>query len=586
MLYAAVIVKQKTNVEELTYSVPAHIVPYIKVGSLVEVPLHRRTVAGVVVSIHKSIQQSLRNKVRDISQINKDNYGFNEAEIKSLKDLSDYYAASLAEVAFHALAYPHPLFNNSLTSSTRKPLFLHVSWNKREDFYNQLIIREIKNKRILFLFSSTAYAEFFYTHLPEEIKKNVISNKDVAANKRKIQDMIRHNLPGCIIGTLNRAFVPLRSEDILVIDQPDFIGGTQKQRPFMSLKRIALTRSKNESLNLILGAELLFVSDYSKRLYGDWKIIESPVKPYPITIISRKNTREIIMPNIIERIKSDIQLNKKILAVVESKSWSAVAVCSNCEQPVYCQNCGRITSAINSLTLRCSYCHFKQNIPEKCPHCNNNKFFFIGSGTKRIIELLQLEFPGAQINELSSDQPEFIPESTITISTEKILNVPGIQFNSVYLLSIDRMLAGSQLNGEWQLLSMLLQLKNRTESITVQTRFPDHYIWNTLATGNLSEFYANQLSQRRRYKLPPYIVKFDLVATSNSLGIIGKQFEEIIVNAKKFLPNLVTGDIITEQKLGPIYQISVPLYVANRLHVNQKRQLRTILPPNWHVRIS
>ena len=102
MLYAQVIVKQRTQVSELTYALSAQIVPYVRVGSLVLVPLRRSQVLGIVVGFSRSVAKEMRPNIREIIKMDKNTEVYSAAQIEVIHNLATHYAASLAEVAFHA----------------------------------------------------------------------------------------------------------------------------------------------------------------------------------------------------------------------------------------------------------------------------------------------------------------------------------------------------------------------------------------------------------------------------------------------------------------------------------------------------
>ena len=56
MQYVDVAVKTKTaRIDLFTYSIPAKVLPYLAIGSIVEVPFGKRKLLAVVINIKKSI---------------------------------------------------------------------------------------------------------------------------------------------------------------------------------------------------------------------------------------------------------------------------------------------------------------------------------------------------------------------------------------------------------------------------------------------------------------------------------------------------------------------------------------------------
>ncbi len=180
MLYAQVIVKQRTQVQELTYGLNAQILPYLKVGSLVVVPLRRRSVKGVVVGFSRSVEEKIKSGVREILKLDKNSLVFSTAQIEVIHQLATYYAAPLAEVAFHALDLPQ-IWPQTDKISSIKPLIVTGSWSQRRDAYQRIIDKS--TSRVLLIFSQNAYAEDFYKSVPKSnqpcsrIKPKVLFSK-------------------------------------------------------------------------------------------------------------------------------------------------------------------------------------------------------------------------------------------------------------------------------------------------------------------------------------------------------------------------------------------------------------------------
>ena len=71
MVYADVIVGKRGSSEELTYAVPAEIIPYIGVGSLVLVPVRDNRIKAIVVKLHRRVDKRIDGKIRQFLTIDK-----------------------------------------------------------------------------------------------------------------------------------------------------------------------------------------------------------------------------------------------------------------------------------------------------------------------------------------------------------------------------------------------------------------------------------------------------------------------------------------------------------------------------------
>ncbi|MEX2361588.1 MAG: hypothetical protein WD544_00145, partial [Patescibacteria group bacterium] len=66
MVYADVVVGARGSTQLLTYATPAQIIPYIRVGSLVTVPVRKKKITAVVINIHRRVDRTLKEKIKEI----------------------------------------------------------------------------------------------------------------------------------------------------------------------------------------------------------------------------------------------------------------------------------------------------------------------------------------------------------------------------------------------------------------------------------------------------------------------------------------------------------------------------------------
>lgn len=560
MLYAQVIVKKKTRVEELTYIVPAKIIPYIKKGMIVTVPLRRKCVTAVVVKLISRVEARLKPKLREILSVDKNRRILPEA-IASIQKLADYYGAPLAEVASHALKVTNQgeLIDGSVGRT--RPIFLQGPIIRRFKAYLELVTR-LDNRRALFLFAVRAHAAEFSRQL------------DALADHKRL-----------IVGTVGQAFYPLASGDLIVVDQPYHVGAVSKQRPFMSNRRIAEIRSQAEHLQLVFGNALISVEDFL-RLKDGWQLRDLSEAPLSAFICDQRGSKEIIMPSLVERLKKAVSAKRRILALVLSRGLAPTLICFECGQVFRCRYCSRHI-ALYPQGLICPYCGETQPEASRCPTCGSVRLKGIGEGVVKFVNYLKKLLPSVLIQQLSIDLPELDPKSQIVVATEKILSFPSAQFNELFVLSADRLLSGIELNGNWRLLESLIELRSRIDFMGVQTYFPDHPVWGYLASGNWSEYFQSELKERRDLSLPPFATFFNLVGQAPTVQVAMLQANEIGKRLKKLLPSADTAPPEILGRSGRKFRVRLQVLTTDRLTTDLKKTITAeILPSSWGLIIT
>lgn len=581
MLYAQVIVKQRTQVQELTYALSAQIVPYVKVGSLVLVPLRRREVKGVVVGFSRSVAKEIKGSIREIIKLDKNTDVFSAAQIEVIHQLAKYYAAPLAEVAFHALDLPQFMSETSLKSAT-KPLILTGSWAHRCDAYRRILAKS--NSRVMLIFAQTSYAESFYRSLnPENSPYTLYYIR--GSGQAKSTKMSNGLIARVFIGTLGDVFFPLQAGDTIIIDQPDHVGAKSQSRPFMSSRRIALIRGEVEGLRVILGDSVISPEDLLAVKDKKYRLTTAKSTGRELTIVDRRGQKDAIAPSVAEEIEQAVSSGQRILVLVMARGWASALVCRECGHIFTCQNCNR-TPGVQGEKLRCGYCASEIDLPKTCPSCRSADLKPIGGGVSAITKQLSDKFIATKVQELSSDAPALDPKSVITVATEKIFSFPGAKFDQTFIINADRLLAGTHLDGAWRLLGYLIELQSSLSGIVVQTYFPDSIVWSSAASGNVRPFFEQEMINRQQLHLPPYGAIIAVRGNANTTAKLFSQAEKITNEALKILPVADISFPEVDDRSGGLYQGHFTIYLPKPPQPSLKTKLASLLPPSWHLDID
>lgn len=609
MLYAQVIVKQRTQVQELTYALSAQIVPYVRVGSLVLVPLRRKSVKGVVVGFSRSVAKEIKSSIREIIKLDKNTDVFSAAQIEAIHKLSTHYAAPLAEVAFHALQTPQPS-GKGLSSTSKvagrgqsfredfKPLIISGAWSQRRQAYQHILQKT--TGRVLFIFAQNTFATSFYDSLPTDIQSNVVYHIRRPSQKKLIADAQRPEIRATI-GTLGDIFFPLQAGDTIIIDQPDRVGAKSQSRPFMTSRQIALIRGEVEGLRVVLGDTLISLDDLLAVKNKKFRLTTAKSTGRELTIVDRRGQKDAIAPSVAEEIEQAVSSGQRILVLVMARGWASALVCRECGHIFTCQNCNR-TPGVQGEKLRCCYCATEIDLPKTCPSCRSADLKPIGGGVSAITKLLSEKFTATKVQELSSDAPALDPKSVITVATEKIFSFPGAKFDQTFVINADRLLSGTHLDGVWRLLGYLIELQSSSSSIVVQTYFPDSIVWSSAATGNVRPFFAQELANRQQLNLPPYGAVIAVRGSSSTTEKLFALAEKITAEILKILP---TADISfpevdgrsglpraeftptpVEESRGGLYRGHFTIYLPKPPQSSLKTKLASLLPPSWHLDID
>ncbi len=582
MLYTAVIIKQRSKAETLTYAVPAQIVPYIGVGSLVLVPVRNKILKGVVTELLSRVSGDLKTKIRPIDKLANRQPIISSKQIEVMKRLADHYCTSLAEVAFHALG---PISSKILQSPPSmagmapfKPIFIRGTWSSRVGQYRRLIIHSSQERKWLIIFAQNSFAQDFYQLIKSDLGKAVVLYKsDTEISKQKaVEGSVR-----CIVTTAQGAFLPRRSDDVIIVDSPTQLGHFSNQRPFMSTAGIARIRAQSENLRLMYG-DVLPSLELAKEILGrSITLAKQTSQIKPLTIISRTGSNQILQPTIVATVKKAIAQNKRVLLMVLAKGWASALYCLDCQSVIRCPNCQNVMS-VGQEKLICQYCAHQSLKPTHCPICHKTNLKSVGEGASQVKSAVGDEIKQAKIVEISSNTDNRPDEGEIIVATEKIFSFPSWHFNLIILASIDRLLTNSQLNQVWKLYGYIRELQARSEQIMVQTYLPDHPIWSWLAHDNDWPFLKSELNTRQRLNLPPFGSIINLRGQLRSQRQLDQEKNTVVELIGKILPKASIG----EWKLSiaeSSYNVETAIMLTSQPIRSKLKELAVQLPLAWHL---
>jgi primosomal protein N' (replication factor Y) len=173
--------------------------------------------------------------------------------------------------------------------------------------------------------------------------------------------------------------------------------------------------------------------------------------------------------------------------------------------------------------LVCHHCGADQRVPRTCPECGNVDLAGLGRGTQRLEEGLQDLFPAARIGRLDRDvarrrgaaermlDAAHAGEVDLLVGTQMLAK--GHDFRRLTLVVVvdaDAGLFAADFRAPERLFATLMQVAGRAgrhhaaSRVLIQTRYPEHPVYDALAAHDYERFAAQQLAEREQASLPPF----------------------------------------------------------------------------------
>ena len=174
--------------------------------------------------------------------------------------------------------------------------------------------------------------------------------------------------------------------------------------------------------------------------------------------------------------------------------------------------------------LVCHHCATTQTVPRACPACGNQDLAPLGRGTQKLEDALATLFPGAHIGRLDRDVARrkgatqaFLDDvhagrTNLLVGTQMLAK--GHDFDRLTLVVVvdaDAGLFTTDFRAPERLFATLMQVagragRHRSEHARtlIQTRHPEHPLFESLRHHDYPSFAAAQLADRQAGALPPF----------------------------------------------------------------------------------
>lgn len=413
-----------------------------------------------------------------------------------------------------------------------------------------------------------------------------------------------------VIGTRSAIFAPLPNLGLIVLDEEHDSSFKQDQpAPTYHARDIAKWRAELESCPLILGSATPSLETWvsitptlprSYYLPLPTRVHARPLPPVEIVDMRQElqQGNRSIFSRSLERALHQMQAQKQQgILFIHRRGHSTFVSCRSCGYVPECPHCDVSLAYHQPLTsdnawLRCHYCNHSRPQTRRCPACDSPYFKFFGSGTQKIVEELNRQFPQLRCLRFDSDTTstkgahrriltEFVcGEADLLVGTQMLtkgLDLP--QVTLVGVVAADGLLHLSDYRAAERTFQTLTQVAGRcgrgdeAGKVIVQTYNPEHPILHAMKTHDYPAFIAAELPERQMLDYPPYGKLILLRFSSLDAAVVEQTVVEI-------------GQILNDAAIVGRYELLGPA-PATVMRVNNRYRWQIMLKylPNGDVRL-
>lgn len=533
-----------------------------KPGSLVRIPLRKKTVDGIVLACvpAEERKQEIRNatfemkKVADLKEKPFFLPGFLRAVQEVAKRSIATTGSTLYGVASHELIealetlHEKDVIPDFKDEPTGKDETLHekylVQADEEERFahYKSLIREQFAKKRSLFFcFPSIQEVEAAQKRLEKGVEPYTFVFHSGISQKELVEtlgQLLSEQHPVLMLGTV--PFLPLPRHDLgaIVIERHFSRAYKVQGRPHTDLRFFAETYAKHLKAKLILGDLFLDSETIFHYQAGEYLDLYPPkfrsLSGAQFQVVDVRGAKTVggetpvFSEEMTAMIGKTLEEEKRLFLFCARKGLSPMTVCGDCGTMVRCKECGSgvvLHQGNQGNFFLCHTCGSRRSTEERCSACESWKLIPLGIGIDRVKSEIEKLFPEAKLFVMDRDSikthkkakdlmEKFYREpKSILLGTEMALPYLEQKVEYAGVVSMDSFFSIPDYRILEKIMHILLKIRSITlEAALVQTRRPEELVFEFGLKGNMIDFYREEIALRKQFLYPPFstVVKFSL----------------------------------------------------------------------------
>ena len=525
-------------------------------------------------------------------------------EAPSLPPLTDEQSAAIKVLAKHA-TQPALIHGNTGTGKTR----LYIE--RARDCLDQ-------GRSVMVLTPEIGLSSQLAHDLEHGLGCEVIVlHSNLSPQKRRAiwLRLLGSSSPVVVIGPRSVLFSPLHNLGLIVIDEAHDTSYKQDQLPYHNALRVAGKLAQLHKAQLIFGTATPLVSEYfymeAKQLpiIRLEKIAAGDIEPPLVSVVDSKDrTRYSRNPYLSDDLLSAIQQaldnGEQSLLFLNRRGTARIILCQQCGWENLCPRCHvPVTYHGDTHSVRCHTCGFSAHSPVTCPSCGSTEILYKSIGTKALAHAVEQLFPHARVQRFDTDNKlteklenhrEAVKSGAIDILVGTQVLIKGLDLPKLSLVGIvaaDISLQFPDFTASEQTYQLLSQAigrvgrGHRLGNVVIQTHNPSHEILSSVLSKNWSEYYQQQIAERKQFMFPPFCYLMTISGSRKSQPAIMKacqSLKEHILSLGHKVQIIGPSPSFIEQSKGS-FNWQLVLKAKNRQELVSISQQ---LPAGWHYNID
>lgn len=536
----------------LSYRTALSLVP----GTLVSVPLRKKRVRGIVVSVTNVLEAKARLKRADFSLSGDlEEIGTLPHElIEAVRATALYHGASMGATLSQLLEGMLP--EEIPAAFARGKEFTLDTLEERSllriDAYRKHILA---TAGATLLVAPTLAEAARFKNAFKDMKPLVLSGAITPAKRDAVLASARDAVD-LVITTPAFAYVPIPNLGLIIVDR--ISAGTYRfqKRPYLNMVRALQALAQARALPLILGdfpLPLEYRMERALSTEGLGTLTMLDVKQEE----EKQGTTFMAVPQVLrEKIGNALKNKGRVVVLAARRGYAPAVVCRTCGASVRDAQGRALTLATEKgeRVLRTSDGKTLRDADAICDMCGSWNLLPLGIGVERVAEELKEALPDAPLIRFDTDSIHTPAQArkaallmkepgTITVGTEFLVPWLEGEIELACVASADSLLALPFWRSRERFLRLLLTLRERAAETLVATRRADETALLAALDPKNEEFFAEETMLRKALGYPPFatLITFACVGPLAQLDAASTHISNLSAYPISALPDRALG---------------------------------------------
>jgi primosomal protein N' len=558
----------------------------VAMGSLVSVPIRGKKSHGLVVEVKeardaKAELKNLSFAMKKIDKIQQRKFLL-AYFVEAAREIAEYYATTVGSVL--SLLVPKAVLDgtmpilpgvesvpaeiadaespeNPTSAFEREVLLLQSADSERYGAYKSVIREEFaRGKSIFFCLPIVEDVKNFGVTLQKGIENYTfilhsrLSKKELAKIWQKI---LEEKHPVLIVATGLFLSLPRSDFGTIIVEKESSRAYKTQSRPFLDMRVIAKIVAGKIGAKLIFGDSFLQTETIWKQKNGEYAELSSlsfrslSVADYQKVDMRQpadmqKKEFKILSDELQEMLISARENSERTFIFCGRKGLFPQTVCADCGTVVSCKNCQapvvlyrkKSGDVVKNLFV-CHHCGERRDADVLCEKCRGWRLLPLGIAIQNVEDEVRKILPKSEIFLMDSDSVDsykkavrirdafYATPGSVLIGTEIALSFLNQSFENSAIISLDSFFSIPDFKINEKVFHILLSVRALSDKkIILQTRRPEIKLFDYALSGNLIDFYRDEIAERKSLNYPPFC-RFIKLTIQGNKSAIREKMEDI-----------------------------------------------------------